>query len=39
MFAGDFNDVNKIIENLAIETYFQVFTGDLKKSKNSQFKD
>ena len=39
VFTGDFNDVNKIIENSAIETYFQVFTGDLKKSKNSQFKD
>ena len=28
VFTGDFNDFNKIIENSAIETYFQVFTGD-----------
>ena len=38
MFTGDFNDFNKIIENSAIETYFQVFTGDFndKKTHNSR---
>ena len=39
MFTGDFNDVSKIIENSAIETYFQVFTGDFIDETYSQFKD
>ena len=33
MFTGDFNDFDKIIENSAIETYFQVFTGDFNDLK------
>ena len=34
MFTGDFNDFNKIVENSAIETYFQVLTGDFNDLKN-----
>ena len=40
MFTGNFNDFVKIIENSAIEIYFQVFIGDFNDFKKySQFKD